>query len=193
MREQRYSDGAPGRPPRVLHVLPGLAQSGAEILCLHLCRRLGRDHAVLTPSGRGPMRALFREQGIEVFACTPNDLRRVRAFAPDVIHGWMLAGNVLAYTIQRLCAPTAALLWSLHLERPLPLRARWRDYVYLRLARGLLRRDVVDRLVFVGEESYAAHRRDGFLLGCGPDDRTKTSVIYGGVDTGLHCPDAGHE
>jgi glycosyltransferase involved in cell wall biosynthesis len=82
-------------------------------------RARGDDCWVLSVSGLGAVADQLQAAGVPVLACSlpgsaVGGIRRAlafaRAFAPDVVHGWMYHGNLLAaFLARRLKAP---LLWD---------------------------------------------------------------------------------
>ncbi|MBK1670988.1 hypothetical protein CKO28_23555 [Rhodovibrio sodomensis] len=114
-------------PNRLLFVTTGLGTGGAEqALYRLLASGLGRDRQVSVVSLRDegthgqPIRALGHEVsclGLGGRLPSPGMLvelaRRVRAFQPDVIQGWMYHGNLAASLAARLAPGRPAVTWGI--------------------------------------------------------------------------------
>ena len=101
------------RPKSVLFVTSGLRMGGAEIYLLRLLERLDRKHfspTVLSMLDEGQIGPKIRDLGIELktlqmqrplsfvrhLVTLPGWLRPLK---PDIVHGWMYHGNLLAAII----------------------------------------------------------------------------------------------
>lgn len=116
---------------RILHVITGLGQGGAENALIGLCRDLGkRDiHLRVVSLGAGNDRVPdFTNAGIDTIELATLGLpsilgqlrKQVRDFAPDVVHCWMYHPILLApFFIQNIpfVAGIRASLQSLHTEK----------------------------------------------------------------------------
>jgi sugar transferase (PEP-CTERM/EpsH1 system associated) len=101
--------------PRIVHVIPTLRVAGLEGVVLRLTTGLGQtlDHAVMTPSGNGPLRARFSEQ-IPVIAMAErhrpdrwNAFRMAAVFRelrPDIVHSrnWTCLDAIIGARLARV-------------------------------------------------------------------------------------------
>lgn len=180
-------------PVRVLRLISGLHQGGAEESLRKLVmstRQTGSDSLVVSFGRNGTLRAEIERAGARVvemdLSRRPSPakffrmLKIVRDWKPDVIEGWMIHGNVLAYLL-RWARPRARVVWnvrsSLHLaaERPLP-RLLTRLGVFISYG--------VDAVVYNSGVAAVQHQRLGFSA-------RRTRVIPNGFDTTQFAPSSG--
>lgn len=168
------------RPVRVLHVIPSLAQGGAEAMLSTLLtqQQEGVHHSVVTlldaPQHFPVQAPVFRGRGRRGRP-SPDllvDVRRaVQDVRPDVVHGWMYHANLL--TLAAL-GGGARVIWSIHSLCPrttLPSRATR----YVSATCALLSRIVPQRIVYVAQSSRERHEAAGYAADRG-------IVIPNGVD-----------
>ena len=125
------------RPLRVLRIINGLAQGGAEESLRKLVlatTRSGVECLVVNIGSDGTLREDIERAGARVvelrFSRVPSPanllamLKIVRAWRPDVIEGWMIHGNIVAWALGYV-RPSARVVWNvrsslaLSVERPL--------------------------------------------------------------------------
>jgi glycosyltransferase involved in cell wall biosynthesis len=178
---------------KILHVITGLDQGGAEGLLYRLvsASSASAGHAVVSLQDEGIYGDRLRRAGASVHALAmPRGrvswrgvralYRIIRQERPDVIHGWMLHANLLAGAVGRV-AGTRAVIWTVlnpDLDRS---RNNWstRAVGHL-LAAGS--RFVPAAAIFVSESSRLAHEAVGFRP-------PKTIIIRNAVDIMEFQPD----
>ena len=112
---------------KVLHVITGLSTGGAEralynLLAGGLAQQF--ETAVISLQDEGSMGGRIRELGVPVYGLhmrrglpTPGTFgrmgRRVRAFRPEIIQGWMYHGNLAASVAAHLAPGRPALSWNI--------------------------------------------------------------------------------
>ena len=177
--------------PSVLHVITGVDFGGAEMMLIKLLKRRRAPALVLSLLGGGRLADPLRATGAELVELDmprgrPNltGMRalwtRARAFAPDVIQGWMYHGNVAASAAHLACGRRPALLWSVHATfiktgqspkvRPI-----------VRLSRRLSQTQTPEMTLYVSEQSAQEHRALGF--------EGAQRIIPIGFDTEAYRPD----
>jgi glycosyltransferase involved in cell wall biosynthesis len=171
----------------IVHLISGLQLGGAELSLLRLIRgQRGRTtNRVIALRRGGPMRARLEEAGASVDEIEGDGLREswrnwraalreVRAHKPDIVHGWMYAGQVAAVAMRRWACPEAALIWNVRASltglATFPRRTRWS----IELSRMLSGR--ADALVFNSHVGMSEHVAHGF-------DGRRGLVIANGYDT----------
>ena len=173
---------------RVLHVITDLGTGGAEMMLLKVLtemRATGFESAVVSLRTTGDIGARLQALGIPVEALgmgpnigtlwAPLGLRRrVKAFAPDVVQGWMYHGNLfatLALWPDRDPPPHAwnirQTLADIAFEKPA-------SRLVIRANAALSRRP--DAIVYNARASVGHHVAVGF-------SGDKTEVIANGFDT----------
>ncbi|WP_026287840.1 glycosyltransferase [Thioalkalivibrio sp. ALJ24] len=173
---------------KVLHVITGLNQGGAERQLTTLVGASGRENAVFSMLSPGVMGAPIRGNGIPLFSgrvrkkFSPMWIPRLRkalvTYQPDVVMGWMYHGN-LAASMTRLMGHRGAVLWNVRhsvgdLRREKAM-TRWAIRAGARLCR------VPGRIVYNSATAALQHEALGY-------DSSKTIVIPNGVDTDRFRP-----
>ncbi len=183
----------PQDPIRVVHVIAGLGVGGAETALSRLIAQSspqGVSHIVVSLSTRGELADEIERAGGAVLALEPGKAlsaparvmrlaRRVRAFRPDVIQGWMAHGNLAAWMLRRLACRRAKLAWNLRMT----LANTFEKARTLRITRALARLSRSVDLVIANSE---AGLRDHLTLGYRPH---ATVVIPNGFDPSIFRPD----
>lgn len=178
--------GGAGR--RVVHVIAGLGDGGAEMVLARLVRAdHGREHVVVSLTDEGRHGPALRAAGVAVHALgqrrgrfTPGAwlrlVRLLRALRPDVVQTWMYHADLLGGLAAR-AAGVRAVAWG--------VRSVGVDSASTRLVVRLcaLASHVVPRrIVCVSQEGARLHGRLGYAGG-------KLVVIPNGYDTAALAPD----
>ncbi|NHF73093.1 glycosyltransferase [Paracoccus xiamenensis] len=160
--------------PRILHVITGTAIGGAEIMLLRYLRALGpaRDrHSVVSMMPCGPVAAMIRDGGVEVGDLgaasarqIPAAIRRlqtvIRQRDPQVIHGWMYHGSLVATLALRLGRrPDIGLIWAIHHSLADPAREKMTTRAVLRGLRFMAER--ADTITYCAQQSAQQHAAFG--------------------------------
>jgi glycosyltransferase involved in cell wall biosynthesis len=176
---------------RIAHVISGLGVGGAEQSLVQLSAWLqsaGIDCRVVSLSGEGPMARPMRRVGVGVdtirrgstlIADARNVVRDLRAFDPDVVQGWMYAGNVGAAMLRTRLRRAVPLIFGIRhsLERFDAERLRTRLAIR---ANGLaLWRPAL--VVYNSVAGARSHEPVGF-------GRWRGEVVPNGVDTNRFQP-----
>ncbi|MBY0276537.1 glycosyltransferase [Candidatus Binatia bacterium] len=182
------------QPIRVAHVIPDLSTGGAETALVRLLEGLDRTRfasLVITLRDGGALVARAERAGAHVASLgmrtrlpSPLTLWRLRAalraFAPDVVQGWMYHGNLAAWAAVRLLQPRPALAWNIRQSlaslRHESALTRLVIRVGARLSSG------ADAVVNNSRASAAQHAALGF-------DPRRVEIVPNGFDTRLFRPD----
>ena len=169
---------------RIVHVVPSLSVGGAETNLVRLVQACsnGIEHRVIDLGGGGPLLASLQTLDVPVTSLNLGTqplrgvlkLRQVvKDFRPDIIHGWLYKGNLLASVAATLLQPQRILpkwwaqapslvpvLWSVRHS----LHAWPSEHPRLRLLIGLLgRRPFAPNLViYNATSSQQAHAKLGY-------------------------------
>lgn len=177
---------------RVFHIISGLGPGGAEHMLWRLIAATpGISHAVFSLSGSGVLSDRLRMAG----ASLVNDERergklrdlaslrkRIVAYAPDVIQGWMYHGNIAAQ-LMRSAAPRAALLWNVRQSLTERRLTKPTTRTVIRALAFLSR--APDAIIYNADSVADDHEALGFA-------RDKRVILPNGFDTSLFKPDLGH-
>jgi glycosyltransferase involved in cell wall biosynthesis len=178
---------------RILHIITGLDQGGAERSLVNLLESdLGRrfDHHVLSLGGPGYYGPLLRARGIAVDPLSLAGLRSiaggicrlrrvVRDFRPDVVQGWMYHGNLVA-ELAAFGGP-AATAWNVRQSLYDIGTEKLGTRAVIRLLRHLSSRPRA--ILYNSYQARAHHEAFGFASAPG-------RVIANGFDTARWRPDA---
>ncbi len=178
----------------VLHVTTGLNIGGAEIMLMRYLRHLdhGRFHpSVVSLLKPGPIGVRLKEDGIAIASMEmeagklwPLKLGRlgaaVRSAKPDLLHGWMYHGNLVASLAAMSLKSPAPVIWSIHhslhdIENEKPMTAR-----VIRMLARMSRHTFA--ISYCSRVAADHHERYGF-------DTRRRVVIPNGVDTAEFAPD----
>lgn len=182
----------PSGHPRVLFISTGLGVGGAEraLECLlpHLVAQ-GVTVAVVSLREPQPVGERLRALGMEVYELGMKPSRpslrglfglwrRVRAFRPDVIQGWMYHGNLAAH-VARLAMPQAKVVLGLH-------QTLARLDLESRTTRAVIRLDAylsrwASRVIHVAQAAVSHHEAAGYA--------PRAVVLPNGIDTDRFRPD----
>ena len=173
---------------RILHIVPGLGQGGAERVLAELCRQGGAEHEVLSLTAGAPffdMRgAPIATLGLARGQISVAALRRaaawVRGRRADVVQGWLYHGALLASLLPR---GGARLFWAIHNTSLPPGETRFATRL---VARGLapLSRLRPERVIYCAEAARTLHEGMGYAPARGV-------VVPNGVDLAALAFDAG--
>ena len=179
---------------RVAHLIPDLAIGGAETALVRLLEGFDRARfaslvVTLRDGGALVARAEDAAEGVVSLGMrtrlpSPRALLRLRAelraFAPDVVQGWMYHGNLAAWTGVRLLPRRAALAWNI--RQSLASLERQRLATRLVIRAGARLSSDADAIVNNSRTSAAQHAALGF-------DPRGTEIIPNGFDTRHFRPD----
>jgi glycosyltransferase involved in cell wall biosynthesis len=179
---------------RVAHVTSGLGGGGAESQLLDLARLLrskGFDQLVISLLPGGVFADRLQAAGIRVETAgltsaweAPRSAialrRRLNAFRPHVIHGWMYHGNAMASLASAMTSRAKRVLWCLHAvemdfsDYPLGTRAA--------VIAGAALSRLPGAVVANSEMTMAYHQGLGFRP-------RRWQIVHNGTDTERFIPD----
>lgn len=178
----------------VLHVTTGLNVGGAEIMLMRFLGHLDNERyrpSVISLMTPGPIGSLIEQKGIGVVSMGmepgklfPTKLGRlnatIRTAKPDLFHGWMYHGNLVASLASMTSGRAIPVIWSIHhslhdIENEKPLTAR-----VIRTLSRMSRHTFA--ISYCSRIAADHHERYGF-------DGRRRVVIPNGVDTAEFKPD----
>ncbi|MER9652396.1 glycosyltransferase [Mesorhizobium sp. M0152] len=177
---------------KVLHIITGLQNGGAEAALFRLCTaERSHSHFVVSLSGEGKYGPLLREAGISLVCLSmPKGrlslkglatLRRIFAtYRPDVVQCWMYHANLVGGVLARLFG-IKPILWGMHSSgldpRAAPFATRAVDRICASISGA-----VPARIVSCSEQASQRHVRAGY-------SSSKWTIIPNGYDLAVFEPD----
>lgn len=161
----------------VLYVITSLSVGGAQKALLNLVTSsISEEYKpfVLALRPVDGIRSQFEQAGIPVHELQLNRLqgllsapvqlwRLVREIRPDIIHGWMHHGNLLAVLAWLFAGCKPMLLWGMHHTPEAATSERLQHALVLRLGQWLSR--FPDNILYVSRRSQQRHREMGYASG----------------------------
>lgn len=189
--EQEAGHGAKRRDLHICHVITGLDVGGAETLFCQLLEKtsaLGLEHTVvsLRQEGGGSAR-VSRVAQLHHLRMRPGslhlrhmrDLRRIlRASRPDVVHGWMYHGNIMA-SLATL-GTGIPVVWGVHATLD-GFKTEKRSTSFVILAGKYFSRGT-RRIIYCSRTGQFDHERFGYAA-------SRSVMIPNGFDTNRFAPD----
>jgi glycosyltransferase involved in cell wall biosynthesis len=178
---------------KVLHVITGLNQGGAETALLRLLEHEDKasfSSQVFSLIGDGPVAERIRRLGVNTFNCESQRrplpavlltlVLHCRRTQPDIVQGWMYHGN-LAATLAARASNVRWHGWNVRCSPSPLLEKKWGTRSAVKLGAKLS--PLADWIVYNSERGEAAHRQRGFIS-------ERALVIPNGFDCEALAPDA---
>jgi glycosyltransferase involved in cell wall biosynthesis len=183
------------RQLHAVHFIVGLQAGGAEIA---LSRLIGQSsgpelkHTVVSLTDRGDLATAIENAGGAVISLGLNSrpsllpgligaICKLSGLKPDVVQGWMVHGNLVAWVVRLLMYPRARLAWNLRTSLRNAIHESPRTLRLTRLAAHASRS--VDLLI----SNSVSGLEDHIAIGYAPCD---VAVIPNGFDPDVFKPDA---
>lgn len=179
---------------RIVHIITGLGDGGAEAALFRLCRASpDMEHHVISLMTQGKYGPLLEKAGVPVVAMdmprgsvTPDGLarlwRQVRNLKPDAVQTWMYHADLLGGIAAKL-AGCRAIFWGIH-NSVLVRGESSTGTIWVSRLCALLSRFIPKAIICCARKSAEVHGELGY-------DRSIMRVIPNGYDLGQFRPDAG--
>lgn len=184
------------RKPRVVHVISGLGNGGAEATLVKVCIETSRshDHIVVSLTTDGHQAEALRAAGVEVLSLgittwrsalteVPTLWKQIRQRDPDVVQTWMYHADVVGGLVARL-AVRAGVVWGVHHSAVSPSGLGPSTWRLARIA-AVLSAVVPTRIAYCAQSALDAHEGIGYAA--------KGTVIPNGFDVTVFRPPSGAE
>ncbi|MGJ7914627.1 glycosyltransferase family 4 protein [Massilia sp. LXY-6] len=178
---------------KVLHIISGLADGGAESILFQLCRAdIENRHLVISLGGRGKYSELLEQAGIPVehlkmsgskitFANVRGLYKAVRNYNPDVVQTWMYHADLLGTLVAR-AATRVPVCWGVHNSALVPGRSK-RGTIFISKINAVLSHVFPSEIIYCAERAREVHEELGY-------NRQRGQVIYNGYDLDSFKPDS---
>jgi glycosyltransferase involved in cell wall biosynthesis len=175
---------------KVLHVITGLGDGGAEGMLYRLCLKDRiTKHFVISMSDAGKYGQLLRDAGIEVYYLNIYSISKlakgliklwllIRKVQPDVVQTWLYHADFFAGIIAKLLGKK--IVWSIRNGNISSLCLGYRTAMLVRLC-ALLSKFIPKKILSCSNRAAEVHCGIGF-------DRLKISIIYNGFCTTKFFP-----
>ena len=178
---------------RIMHVISGLDQGGAEAMLVRLVPALGREcfsQSIVSLTTRGVYGQQIEAQGIPLSTLNMTDLRttparvatligRIRREQPAIVQTWLYHADLLGLLAARL-AGNAVVAWNVRCASLVPEDMPRSTWVVARLLAQLSSRP--DAVLFNSTAGREAHRDIGYRP-------RRSEVIPNGFDLDERRPD----
>lgn len=172
------------KPIRVLHLISGLGQGGAESVLTRLVTNSTEKNIVLSFTDEGVYGAMIRVAGVELHCLGMNpgritlgDFRRlvkkIRELQVDVVQTWMYHADLIGGLAARLAA-CKHIAWGIR-NSGYQLKQSSRSAYYIARVSGFLSRLIPQKIIACGEQAARLHGRWGY-------DLKRMVVIQNGYD-----------
>lgn len=170
---------------KVIHVITGLGNGGAEALLVALLNNDAKNfHIVISLTDSGHYGKAIEEMGVELhclnmgrYPLSPISYLKLYRFMrlkrPDVIQCWMYHANIIGGIIGKLSANRV--IWSIHQAHTDIKRNGFRNALVIR-ACALLSYMVPNIVIYCSKLAHSEHLKVGF-------NNSLSFVIHNGVDT----------
>lgn len=177
---------------KVLHVVTGLHDGGAEAILYRLCTNsTDHRHIVISLTEEGKYCPKLRELGITVHTLDmPRGRLTLRGISklwrllqqesPDLVQTWMYHGDLLGGITARLHG-IRAVCWGIHHTNLEPGKSKLGTILVARLC-AILSHWVPRRIACCAERSVTVHQALGY-------DANRCVVVRNGYDTSVFAPD----
>lgn len=177
---------------KVLHIISGLGDGGAEAVLFRLCQSdRSNEHVVFSLTNRGKYGDLLESVGATVHVVRISrglsalrDLyalcRAVRACNPDVVQTWMYHADLLGGFAARFFSD-AIVFWGVH-NTALRLGSNRITTILISRINALMSRFIPSRIVYCADSSRRAHEEIGYKKG-------GALVVYNGYDLEMFKPE----
>ena len=169
---------------RVLHIISGLGQGGAESVLTRLVSHSQEQNIVLSFADEGVYGEVIRQTGVELHCLgmqagrlTPSDfwrlIKKIRELRPDVVQTWMYHADFIAGLAARL-AGLKHIAWGIR-NSGYQLKQSSRSAYYFARLSGLMSRLIPQKIIACGEQAAYLHQQWQY-------DKSRMQVIQNGYD-----------
>lgn len=177
---------------KILHVITGLGDGGAEAVLYRTCLQgRGDTHVVVSLRDAGKYGPLLEAIGTKTHCLNMHAgvlrvtslfrlWRLIRSVDPDAVQTWMYHGDLFGGVVARL-AGCPAVCWGVH-NTTLPRGSSSRLTAWIARLNAVLSHWVPRRIIYCAQEAQRVHQALGY-------DPRRAVVIPNGYDIGTFQPD----
>lgn len=173
---------------KVIHIITGLQQAGAETILYRLITADDKsNHIVISLTDLGYYGPLLLKYGVEVYELklslynfllkTIKFVNILRAHTDSTVHCWMYHSNLYGGVLAKILG-FRNVIWSVHHLNSSSLKGSTR--IVSKFC-SILSRFLPSKIIYVSEESLKYHVKDGY-------DEDISKVVHNFVDTNIFKP-----
>jgi len=176
--------------PKILHIITGLEQGGAESLLYNILLKgneIKKKQMVVSLTGPGYYKKLLEDIGVEVLCLNLSKFNFIKSFFSlakiiyrfDTVHCWMYHSNIIGGFFAKLMR-TKNIIWSIHHLSVCKknLKGKTRLIIYFG---ALFSKFIPTHCIYVSNSSRLNHEKLGY-------NKKISNVIYNGVDVDVFRP-----
>lgn len=173
---------------KILHIITGLSNGGAEGVLYRLCKYDGQaEHIVVSMMDEGKYGRLLKKEGINVhylnlpagkvtFSALSKLYRLIRMLKPDVVQTWMYHADLIGGVVAKL-AGVKKVFWNVR-HTTLESGKSKRSTILIAKLCAKLSGFIPEQIIYCAHEAQAIHKNLGYKKG-------KAKVIGNGYDLAL--------
>jgi glycosyltransferase involved in cell wall biosynthesis len=152
-------------PPKLIHVITGLNDGGAEAILYQLSKRLsGFEQIVISLKGSGKYAPMLEKEGIRVYGLKGFGLLKIfsiiRKEKPDIIQTWMYHANLLGGIAGKL-GGVKKIFWGIHNSTLIPGKSKSSTILVSKIS-AKLSNWLPTKIAIVSQEAMAVHTKAGY-------------------------------
>lgn len=179
---------------KVLHIISGLRQGGAESVLYHLLKNIDdrKQHVVVSLSGPDFFWGKIQMLNVNLYQMDFRNkflvealrlLNVIRKEKPDVIHTWMYHANIIGGVLGRMRG-IKNIVWGIHHANPKSFKRLTKAYVVV-LLNKIFSYWLPRNILYPGRTCAKLHEEFGF-------DKSKSIVVHNGFDIGDNGDSSGY-
>lgn len=157
---------------RVLHIISGLGNGGAEAVLFNLCQSdKQNDHTVISLLDEGKYGPLLKDLGFKVYALNFSYkktniftflrlVKLIRRIMPDVVQTWMIHANVIGGVAAKLTG-IKKIFWGIHQTSMVNSKTNRISLLFTKI-NALLSNIIPTKIIYCAEKSREDQEKIGF-------------------------------
>ena len=157
---------------RVLHIISGLGNGGAEAILFNLCQsNKQNNHTVISLLDEGKYGPLLRDIGVEVYALNFSYkkfnflaflrlIKLIKQIMPDVVQTWMIHANAIGGAAAKL-AGVKRIFWGIHQTSMANSKTNIISLLFTKI-NALLSNIIPTKIIYCAEKSREDQEAIGF-------------------------------
>ena len=176
---------------RVLHIISGLGNGGAEAVLFNLCQSdKQNNHIVISLLDEGKYGSLLKEIGVEVYPLNFSYkrlnffaflrlIKLIRQIMPDVVQTWMIHSNIIGGLAAKLIG-IEKIFWGIHQTTLSNSKTKPMSLLITKI-NAFFSNIIPTKIIYCAEKSREDQEAIGFK-------KTKGEVIQNGYNVENFCP-----